>query len=139
MPRTYTITVTGALGLLGAGITTAALSQGHSIIAIDIRDTDEDEQLLKGIGEITPEDVQLRRAAINAAPGRYSYKQVDLTLFDATKAALEGTGCDALIHLAAIYAQKDAEGRYISGPQQHVGACCLTDSRVLTDHSPFIM
>lgn len=119
-PR-YTIALTGALGLVGCGFTALALSLGHRVIALDIRPSDMDEQLLLGLGETTPQDIALRRAAIDAAEdGQYTYIQCDLTDYQRTKQILEKEGCDAVVHLAAVYAKKDAEGRYLSGPDQNV-------------------
>jgi nucleoside-diphosphate-sugar epimerase len=117
----YTIALTGALGLVGCGFTALALSLGHRVIALDIRPNDTDEQLLLGLGETTPQDIALRRVAIDAADdGQYTYIQCDLTDYQRTKQIVQKEGCDAVVHLAAVYAKKDAEGRYVSGPDQDV-------------------
>ena len=121
--RTYTIALTGALGLVGCGITAYALPRGHRIVALDIRSSDADDQLLNGLGETTQADVALRRAAIDAAaPGQYEYQQCDLRDFQRTREVIKQAGCDAVIHLAAVYAKKDENGVYVSGPSQDVSS-----------------
>lgn len=127
------IAITGALGLLGSGITTAALSSGHSVLALDIR---EDGEMLNGFGETTQEDIDIRQRAIDAVKdkeGQFTYKKVDLMDYERTKEVIREAGCDALIHLAAVYAKKDADGNYLAGPGQEVSLAatmCMSG----TDH-----
>lgn len=118
--KKYSIALTGALGLVGCGITAQALADGHRIIALDIRPSDSDEQLLGGLGETTPDDIAIRRKAIKAHPGRHKYIQCDLTKYEHTKAIIQQESCDAVIHLAAVYSKKDENGVYVSGPSQDV-------------------
>lgn len=71
------IALTGGSGGLGRAITADALRQGHSIVSID------------------------RVAPDNAAPGEdVSYVVADVADYDRLAEAF--TGCDALIHMAAI-------------------------------------
>ena len=89
------IAVTGGAGHVGTGVVRHALSEGHSVIALD-----------RGVeGKLPPQD-------------RYSYKQVNVVDFEAYKAAVRG--CTALIHLAAVYNQHDDEGISTDEVQQHV-------------------
>jgi nucleoside-diphosphate-sugar epimerase len=123
----YTIALTGALGLVGCGITALGLSQGHRIVALDIRPSDADEQLLGGLGETTPADIALRREAIDQAEeGQYRYFQCDLTKFEEAKEIVKREGCDAVIHLAAVYSKKDQDGNYVSGPGQDVSLAFMS-------------
>ena len=91
-----TIAVTGAAGQVGSAVVRAALSQGHTVVGLDV--TRE--------GSIQPHD-------------RYTYKQVNTIDFEEYKAAV--TGCDAIIHLAAqMQRAKDAEGNRKILSTQHV-------------------
>lgn len=81
-----TIAVTGAAGEIGKGVARHALEEGHNVVAIDRAATGP---------------------AMDEFKGRYVYHSADLTDFKAFKKAVEG--CDALVHLAAIYSVKDPE------------------------------
>lgn len=87
------IAVTGAAGLVGTGVVQKCLDEGHNVLALD-----------------QPKTSPL------AARANYQYQQLDATNFEAFKAALDG--CDALIHLAAVYNNPTGEvpDRY----KQHV-------------------
>ena len=76
--QTFKIAVTGGAGLVGSAVVQQALSDGHTVVAID----------LPPIGKISAQD-------------RYTYASADLTDFDAFLASAKG--CDAVIHLAALY------------------------------------
>ena len=76
--QTFKIAVTGGAGLVGCAVVQQALSDGHTIVAIDLPPT----------GKISAQE-------------RYTYTSVDLTDFHAFLAAVKG--CDALVHLAALY------------------------------------
>jgi nucleoside-diphosphate-sugar epimerase len=73
-----TVAVTGANGRIGRDVVERAHSDGHDIVAIDRRSPGPDVDRQPGIRPVT----------------------VDVTDYDALRAAL--TGCDALVHLAAI-------------------------------------
>jgi nucleoside-diphosphate-sugar epimerase len=72
------VAVTGANGRIGRDLVERARSHGHDVVAIDRRSPDAPVDHQPGIRSVT----------------------VDVTDYDALRAAL--TGCDALVHLAAI-------------------------------------
>lgn len=74
------IAITGASGLIGSHATQYALSQGHTITAIDIAPL--------------PEHLVLPEGSI--------FCQVDCTDFRAVEDALRKIPCDGVIHLSAI-------------------------------------
>lgn len=71
------IAITGATGRIGHAITNEALRQGHSVVGID---------------RVGPAELETRE--------NYRFVQADIGDYDALVAAF--TGCDALIHMAAI-------------------------------------
>jgi nucleoside-diphosphate-sugar epimerase len=74
------IAITGASGLIGSHATQYALSQGHTVTAIDIAPL--------------PEHLKLPEGSI--------FCQVDCTDFRAVEDALKQIPCDGVIHLSAI-------------------------------------
>lgn len=84
-----TIAVTGAGGTIGQGVTLAALKEGHSVVAIDKSPSGQELEL--------HEDQK----------NRFEYRSADLTNYDAFKTALKG--CNAIVHLAAVYNLSDPE------------------------------
>ncbi len=72
------IAVTGALGRIGRGIVELATTEGHTVVAIDRTAGDRTADRADGTGVL----------------------HVDLTDYEATATAL--SGCDAVVHLAAI-------------------------------------
>ena len=86
----YHIAVTGANGRVGSAFIRLALSEGHSILALDLGPTGH-----------PPDDISFK--------GTYTYAQVNGVDFDAYKASVEQAGCDAIVHLAAIYNLHSAE------------------------------
>lgn len=98
-----TIAITGANGVIGRGVVAHALAEGHKVVGIDIAP----KPLCDADGE------------------RYSYKSVDLTKEAEFRKALEG--CDALIHLAAVYSlqnPKDPDGPLLRYEPEEVGLGC---------------
>jgi len=71
------IAITGATGRIGHAIMNEALRQGHSVVGID---------------RVAPAELETRE--------NYRFVQADIGDYDALVAAF--TGCDALIHMAAI-------------------------------------
>lgn len=67
------IAITGAMGWVGRAVADRAIAEGHTVVSID---------------------------HARASPAAARHLQVDLTNYAATERAL--TGCDAVIHLAAI-------------------------------------
>ncbi|BEI91359.1 uncharacterized protein CcaverHIS019_0401790 [Cutaneotrichosporon cavernicola] len=74
-----TIAITGANGVIGRGVVSHALAEGHNVVAVDI----------------APEPHP------NAGGEGYTFKSVDMMKEADFRKAIEG--CDALIHLAAVY------------------------------------
>lgn len=94
-PR-LTIAVIGGAGHVGVEVVRHALREGHSVVALDRAPH----------GMVAPQE-------------RYLYQQLDATDFNAFKDAVRG--CDALIHLAAVYNHHDDEGRLLDDAfGQHV-------------------
>ena len=92
---TFTIAVTGATGRVGSAVVKLALAEGHTVVGLD------------------------RDATTKTLPHeRYTYKSADLMDFDAFKSAAKG--CDALIHLAAVWNPQDADGKLIENIKPHV-------------------
>jgi nucleoside-diphosphate-sugar epimerase len=77
----YKIAVTGANGLVGSAVIRLALSLGHSVLALD----------LSPDGNLVDDS------------DRYQYIQCDASDFKAYKHAAEQAGCNAIIHMAALY------------------------------------
>jgi nucleoside-diphosphate-sugar epimerase len=136
LPQTYTIAITGGQGLLASGFIRHALSLGHRVVALDRNppsfslpsqyppspphsingDVDEDDTPPSPwVDKSDPNafDRSLMYAAISQYPAQYEYKQVDLLDYSAFKKAVEG--CDALVHLAAVYRKHDGYGNYLEG------------------------
>ena len=82
------IGIIGAAGLVGTGVCEAALEQGHAVVALD----------RPVAGKIQP-----RKG--------YEYRQLDALDYTALKLALKG--CDALVHLGAVFNHHDDEGRIL--------------------------
>ena len=92
----FRIAVTGGAGHVGSAVVQAALEDGHTVVALDIPASGP-----------TP------------AQDRYTYRPVDLTDYDAFRSAVEG--CDALVHLAAIFNRHNGPGTPTEiVPPQHV-------------------
>lgn len=97
-PLKLTIAIIGAAGHVGSSVAQYALDQGHAVVALD-----------------RPKEGKIQNQA------RYMYQQLDATDFHAYKRAIRG--CDALIHLAAVYNAHDDEGRLLDDAYlQHVSA-----------------
>lgn len=97
------IAITGANGSVGRGVVAHALSEGHSVVAIDVAPSPPPD--VKGEG--------------------YEYKSVDLKDLGAFREAIRG--CDALIHLAAVYSvqnPKDPDGPLLREEPEEVGCVC---------------
>lgn len=98
-----TIAVSGSGGVIGAGVIAAALKDGHRVVAIDRSATS------------IPSDVAEHS-------DRYESRIADLTDYESFKDALEG--CDAIVHLAAVYDLKnpeDPDGPWLRRVPAHVG------------------
>lgn len=93
-----TIAIIGAAGHVGSAVAQHALDEGHAVVALD--------RPLHGKLEAQP---------------RYLYQQLDAVDFYAYKRAIRG--CDAVIHLAAVYNAHDDEGKLLDDAyQQHVSS-----------------
>lgn len=102
-----TIAVTGGIGDIGRGILNHALAEGHTVVAID---------------HVSP-DVAHGKLALHE---RLTYVQAELSDFDAFKNAV--AGCNALIHLAAVYSlqdPKDPDGPLLRDVPEHVSVGSL--------------
>lgn len=102
------IAVTGANGSIGRGVVSHALDEGHTVVALDVAHQ----------AQHTPEAT----AAVEDRADRFSYKAVDLTDEAAFRDAIKG--CDALIHLAAVYSlqnPKDPDGPLLRYEPEEVG------------------
>jgi nucleoside-diphosphate-sugar epimerase len=73
------IAITGAAGLVGRAVTQYALSQNHTVLALDLAP-----------------DIDIQHE-------NYTYKCVDAMDFKAFKGAVEEGKCEGLIHLAAKF------------------------------------
>lgn len=87
MPDKLKIAITGANGVIGRGVVKQALDVGHSVVALDVAPQHQ--------------HVPDAAAAAEDRADRYEYKAVDLTNEAKFREAIDG--CDALIHLAAVY------------------------------------
>lgn len=116
------IAITGANGLVGQGLTRAALDQGHSVVALDIPTNGAE--------------------AFKSEPKtKYIYHQLDATDFDRYLALVKDSKCTAVVHLAATFNKFDDNGVWMSNVPSHVrptacedGLSCL-QGRVLTQIS----
>jgi len=91
-----TIAITGGAGHVGSAVVDTALSDGHTVVAIDLPPT----------GKLTAQE-------------RYTYRSLDCMNYEAFKGAVEG--CDTIIHLAAIFNTHDGQGNTDGGgPLQNV-------------------
>jgi nucleoside-diphosphate-sugar epimerase len=79
------IAVVGAAGNVGRQVCVQALAEGHTVVGLD-----------------RPPSSDI------PASERYSYQSLDATDFEAYKAAVQG--CDALVHLAAVFNPTDIKG-----------------------------
>jgi len=92
-----TIAITGANGLVGQGVTSAALLAGHSVIALDV-----------GPESTHPEALKVK------------YHSLDATDFEAYLGILKQEEVDAVVHLAAVYNKFDKDGKYLTHVPSHV-------------------
>lgn len=98
-PAPLKIAITGGDGHVGTALVHLALSDGHTVVALD-RSPDPSFQPPMLQGDL------------------YTYKRLDLLDYPAFKAAVQG--CDALVHLAAIYNKHDGHGNLSEEAPQHV-------------------
>lgn len=82
------IAIIGGAGLVGTALSQAALDQGHTILALDRPPS----------GRVAPQ-------------AGYEYRQLDALDYHVVKETLRG--CDALVHLAAVYNDHDDEGHIL--------------------------
>lgn len=106
-----TIAITGANGLVGQGVTRAALKEGHTVVALDIPS-------------------QGAEAFINEKG--YSYHQLDATDYDRYLTLVKEGGCTAIVHLAATFNKFNDKGEWLSNIPSHVSHH-LNGSRALRD------
>ena len=95
------IAITGANGLVGQGVTRAALDQGHSVVALDIP--------TQGADAFKSED-----------KAKYTYHQLDATDFDRYLSLVRDNKCTAIVHLAATFNKFDDKGQWLSNVPSHV-------------------
>ena len=102
------IAIIGGAGHVGSEVALQALENGHTVVALD----------------------RPFEGKIKARDG-YVYKQLDASDYHALKAAVQG--CDALVHLAAVFHQHDDDGNITStGVGEHVsGSPCYLNLRGL--------
>ena len=100
------IAVTGALGLVGSGVTAGLHDAGHQVIALDRRPPSE---AAEAAAALTAALASATGAAATEAPTTATLlksiddlRPADLTSYDETRDALEGV--DAVVHLAGINA-----------------------------------
>jgi dTDP-glucose 4,6-dehydratase len=96
---TYKIAITGANGLVGSAVVRLALSLGHSVLALD----------LAPVGNTSADD-----------PKVYQYSQCDASDFEGYKRLVEQAGCNAIVHLAAIF-NRHKHGELTAQMDSHVG------------------
>lgn len=112
------IAVTGGCGDIGLGIVKRALEDGHTVVAID---------------HINP-DLAHGKLPLHE---RITYQQAELANYDAFLEAVRG--CDALVHLAAVYSLQDPknpDGPLLRDIPEHVRGNIWSSiaSRSLTHH-----
>lgn len=97
------IAITGANGLVGQGVTRQALSEGHSVVALDIP--------AQGAEAFANED-------------KYTYHQLDATDYDRYCRLVKEGGCTAIVHLAATFNKFNDKGEWLSNVPSHVSGLC---------------
>lgn len=95
------IAITGANGLVGQGVTRQALSEGHTVLALDIPG--------KGAEAFANDD-------------KYRYHQLDATDYDRYYTLVKEGGCTAIVHLAATFNKFDEHGKWLSNVPSHVSS-----------------
>lgn len=93
------IAITGANGLVGQGVTRAALTAGHTVVALDIP--------AQGVDAFANEE-------------GYKYHQLDATDYDRYYALVKEGGCTAIVHLAATFNKFNDKGEWLSNVPSHV-------------------
>ncbi len=88
------IAITGAAGHVGSGVCQAALNEGHTVVGLDIAP----------------------KARIEHP--NFTYKIVNSAEHEPFKQAV--IGCNAIIHLAATWTIRDADGKIIRDVPQYV-------------------
>jgi nucleoside-diphosphate-sugar epimerase len=118
-----TIAITGSNGMVGLGVTSKALEDGHRVIALDISQDPHPSMIstLRESGRAEGEDwAEGRREEAGGGGGKYKYHQLDATDYQAYLKIVKEEGVNAIIHLAATFNRFGQDGGYLTNVHSHV-------------------